>query len=67
MPTKGKAAEPADLRDGARCEVIGGTHAGKAGIVRDIKVGPTHGQTSITVVQADGQRFKTLGKNVRIL
>ena len=27
------------LKDGASCKVIGGTHAGKSGIVRDIKTG----------------------------
>jgi ribosomal protein S4E len=51
------------LRDGARCKVIGGVHAGKAGIVRDINVSKT-GHTTITVVQADGDCFKTLARNV---
>ena len=51
------------LVDGAHCTVIGGTHAGKSGIARDIKTGKT-GHVSITVVQANGQRFKTLAKNV---
>ena len=51
------------LRDGAPCKVIGGTHEGKSGTVRDIKTGKT-GYVSITVVQADGERFKTLAKNV---
>ena len=59
--------EPAGLRDGAHCEVVGGTHAGKSGVVREITVGAKHGQKSITVVQDDGERFKTLAKNVRIL
>lgn len=58
-----KATQPAGLIDGARCKVIGGTHKGKSGIVRDIKTGKT-GYVSITVVQADGERFKTLAKNV---
>lgn len=53
------------LKDGASCKVIGGTHKGKSGIVRDIKTGKT-GHISITVVQPDGVRFKTLAKNVMI-
>jgi len=24
------------LKDGSRCKVVGGTHAGKSGIVRDV-------------------------------
>ncbi len=51
------------LRDGALCDVIGGTHKGKSGIVRDINTSKT-GQVTITVVQSDGERFKTLAKNV---
>jgi ribosomal protein S4E len=54
------------LTDGAPCKVIGGTHAGKSGIVRDIKTGKT-GHVSITVVQVNGVRFKTLAKNVEII
>jgi ribosomal protein S4E len=54
------------LRDGARCKVIGGTHAGETGTVHDIKTGKT-GHVSITVKQSNGERFKTLAKNVVIL
>ena len=50
-------------RDGDHCEVIGGTHAGKSGTVRDIKTRKT-GDVTITVVQKGGDRFKTLAKNV---
>ncbi len=53
------------LADGAQCDVIGGNHAGKSGVVRDIKTGKT-GHVSITVVQANGARFKTLAKNVKV-
>ncbi len=60
-----KAKTPDQLRDGASCKVIGGTHTGKSGTVRDIKTGKT-GFVSITVVQANGERFKTLAKNVEI-
>jgi ribosomal protein S4E len=51
------------LRDGAHCTVVGGTHKGKSGTVRDIKTGKT-GYVSITVEQKNGARFKTLAKNV---
>ena len=51
------------LRDGQRCEVVGGAHAGKSGVVRDLHTSKT-GQVTITVVQANGERFKTLAKNV---
>ena len=53
------------LKDGAACRVIGGTHKGKSGIVRDIKTGKT-GHVSITVVQSDGARFKTLARNIEL-
>lgn len=53
----------AGLMNGAACQVVGGTHAGKSGLVRDIKTSKT-GHITITVVQADGERFKTLAKNV---
>lgn len=52
-----------NIVDGAKCKVVAGVHAGKSGTVRDIKMGKT-GFVSITVVQADGERFKTLAKNV---
>jgi ribosomal protein S4E len=56
---------PAKLRDGAQCKVIGGAHAGKAGVVRDINLSKS-GFVTITVVQSSGDRFKTLAKNVVI-
>jgi len=51
------------LKDGSKCKVVGGTHAGKSGIVRDVKKSKT-GHVTITVVQATGERFKTLARNV---
>jgi ribosomal protein S4E len=51
------------LKDGDRCTVVGGTHAGKSGTVTDINISKT-GHLTITVVQRNGDRFKTLGKNV---
>ena len=67
MAAKRSDGAPSGLREGARCEVVGGTHAGKTGKVADITIGAKHGQASITVIQANGQRFKTLAKNVKIL
>ena len=52
-----------NMKDGDYCEVVGGTHAGKSGTVRDIKTSKT-GHVTITVVQKGGIRFKTLAKNV---
>lgn len=54
------------LIDGASCRVIGGTHKGKSGTVTDIHTSKT-GHITITVVQANGVRFKTLGKNVEVV
>ena len=51
------------LKDGDKCRVVGRTHSGKSGIVRDINTSKT-GHITITVVQKNGVRFKTLGKNV---
>ena len=59
------AAGTRKLADGVNCTVVGGTHAGKSGVVRDIKTGKT-GHVSITVVQSNGERFKTLAKNVKV-
>ena len=60
-----KDKPPGNLKDGAQRKVIGGTHEGKSGTVRDIKTGKS-GYVSITVVQSNGERFKTLAKNVVI-
>ena len=51
------------LKDGSKCKVVNGTHSGKSGIVRDVKKSRT-GHLTITVVQATGERFKTLARNV---
>lgn len=61
MTTK-SAGEP---KDGDQCEVTGGTHKGKSGTVRDINISKT-GHMTITVVQKNGERFKTLAKNVAV-
>lgn len=61
MPT----SKSAKLRDGAKCQVIGGTHKGKNGTVTDINTSKT-GHVTITVIQPNGDRFKTLARNVSI-
>jgi len=53
------------VKDGDFCLVIGGTHKGKSGTARDLNVSKT-GHLTMTVVQADGERFKTLAKNVKV-
>lgn len=54
---------PKKLKDGATCTVVAGTHKGKSGMVRDINTSKT-GYVTITVVQKNGECFKTLAKNV---
>jgi len=60
-----KTKTPEQLKDGDQCNVVGGTHAGKSGTVTDINTSKT-GHITITVVQKNGDRFKTLGKNVAV-
>jgi ribosomal protein S4E len=57
------AQSPGKLVDGAFCNVVGGSHAGKSGTVTDIKTSKT-GHVTITVVQKNGVRLKTLARNV---
>ncbi len=52
-----------EVRNGDHCRVTAGTHAGKSGVVEDLKLSKT-GHATITVRQADGLRFKTLARNV---
>lgn len=61
-----KTGSSGQVKDGAKCKVIGGTHVGKSGIVRDINTSKT-GHVTITVVQANGVRFKTLARNVEVV
>ena len=61
-----KEKSQANIMDRAQCKVISGVHAGKSGTVRDIKTGKT-GHVSITVVLPDGDRIKTLAKNVVVI
>lgn len=53
------------LKDGDFCLVINGTHKGKSGYVQDINTSKT-GHVTITVLQMNGVRFKTLAKNVEV-
>ena len=58
-----KTKSQSTVKDGMKCKVVGGTHAGKSGVVSDMKTSKT-GHVTITVTQRDGMRFKTLAKNV---
>lgn len=55
-----------NLKDGDFCKVMAGTHKGKSGYVYDIHTSKT-GQVTITVLQDNGVRFKTLAKNVVVM
>jgi len=54
------------LKNGAKAKVIAGTHIGKAGMVQDIHESKT-GHITVTIVQKNGERFKTLGRNVTLM
>ncbi len=56
--------ETPPVRDGDSCEVIAGTHKGKAGTVEDSKLS-AGGHWTITVRLPDGDRVKTLARNTR--
>jgi ribosomal protein S4E len=56
-------ASAANVKDGDRCTVVAGTHKGKSGVVEDRNTSKT-GHVTITVRQVDGERFKTLARNV---
>ena len=55
-----------DLKNGAHCLVIAGTHKGKSGLIADLNLSKT-GHLTLTVIQENGVRFKTLGKNVQVI
>jgi len=55
-----------DVRDGAFCRVVAGSHAGKSGTVEDRKLSKT-GAVTITVRLPDDDRIKTLAKNVEVV
>ena len=58
-----KPTDQTKVKDGDKCTVVRGTHAGKSGTAGDLKTGKT-GHATITVVQTGGERFKTLARNV---
>ena len=60
-----KSSTSFKVTDGAHCKVTGGVLTGKSGIVTDINTSKT-GHVTITVVQQNGDRFKTLAKNVSV-
>ncbi len=60
---KAVKASKSTIRDGDSCVVTGGTHEGKSGTARDLKVSKT-GHLTLTIVQRNGERFKTLARNV---
>jgi len=54
------------IKNGDCCNVVSGTYTGKSGQVKDINTSKT-GAVTITVVQKNGERFKTLAKNVVVV
>lgn len=54
----------AAIKNGQSCVVVAGTHKGKSGQVEDLHTSKG-GNVTLTVRQADGQRFKTLARNVQ--
>ncbi|MES2095401.1 MAG: KOW motif-containing protein [Pseudomonadota bacterium] len=54
------------VKNGDACVVTTGTHKGKSGTVEDLKLSKT-GHATITVRLADGDRVKTLARNVTLL
>ena len=50
------------VQDGDFCRVMKGTHKGKEGTVRDVNTSKG-GNVTVTIVQADGVRFKTLARS----
>ncbi|MBN8481956.1 MAG: DUF1905 domain-containing protein [Xanthomonadales bacterium] len=59
----GTSTPRAAIANGSACVVTAGRHKGRAGRVEDLHASAT-GHLTITVVEADGTRFKTLAKNV---
>lgn len=63
--TRKEFGQSGKIKNGAKCQVIAGTHTGKFGIVQDLNTSKT-GAVTITVLQSNGERFKTLAKNVTV-
>lgn len=62
---KPNPSDKTPVKDGDPCLVTHGTHKGKSGIARDLNISKT-GHLTLTIVQMDGVRFKTLAKNVEL-
>ena len=62
--TNKQVAQIMKVKNDMACKVVAGTHAGKFGIVKDMNTSKT-GAVTITVLQANGVRFKTLAKNIQ--
>ncbi len=58
-------SEQSGIQNGDLCTVIKGSHAGKSGTVEDRNTSKT-GHITITVRQPNGDRFKTLARNVTV-
>jgi ribosomal protein S4E len=52
-----------EVANGDKCAVIAGTHRGKSGTVEDWRLSKS-GNATITVRMDDGDRIKTLARNV---
>lgn len=60
------ASDYPEVSNGKYCSVVLGRHKGKSGIVQDRNISKS-GHVTITVLQDDGGRFKTLAKSVNVL
>lgn len=58
-------AEQVAIANGDYCLVTGGTHKGRKGTVEDRNTSKT-GHVTITVREDNGDRFKTLARNVEL-
>jgi ribosomal protein S4E len=56
----------AEVANGDACRVVSGTHAGKTGTIEDRKTSKT-GHVTITVRLPDGDKIKTLARNVEVV
>lgn len=62
----GKVKTVLKLASGARCMIVGGTHASETGVIREIKAG---GATSVAAVKVESQgaTFETPVENVMVV
>jgi ribosomal protein S4E len=62
----GNDSDYPEVTNGKYCAVALGRHKGKSGIVQDRNISKS-GHVTITVMQDNGVRFKTLAKSVSVL